>query len=551
MKRAMQSCMTLVAIAGLMAGCNLQEKTYPTPQGKGGAARAGTAADAGSESLRLIDRNAPAPAPRAEAPKAAPAPTPAAAPAPMPAPGLVRTAMYFPTGDASTSAIFLERTAPGEVVAGQEFCYDYKVTNLTKNTLTSVVLRDRCAEGFTMTSSTPQSMSPARDLSWNLGDLKPGESKVVKVCGKATGVGKLESCAQVSYASMLCIETSVVQPALAVTLTMQPEALVCDTIMSKVCVKNNGTGVARMAKISYPLPAGLTTADGKNSFTVDVGDLGAGQERCFDVALKASKGGQYSATADAMADMGLSAKSGAATTNVRTPSVAITADCPKGPVIAGRSGRDVTFRFTVTNPGDAPSANTVVSAMLPAGAAFGSADNGGQNAGGRVNWNLGTLDAKATRTVSFTVKSGAAGSLATSATVNGACNTTATANCTVSVEGLPDIGTTVTDDDGVVEVGANHTYRVEVKNQGQVNLTNVKMVVKIPEGMSFVSSADGKAITGAVEFSFGTLAPGATKASSFVVKSSKAGELLVIGETTCTEIKTPVRDDELTNFVGN
>jgi hypothetical protein len=68
--------------------------------------------------------------------------------------------------------------------------------------------------------------------------------------------------------------------------------------------------------------------------------------------------------------------------------------------------------------------------------------------------------------------------------------------------------------------------------------------------MTFVSSPLGKLIAGnKVEFNFGTVTPGQRPASTFVVKSSVEGELLVIGETTCSEIKTPVRDDELTNFV--
>ena len=77
------------------------------------------------------------------------------------------------------------------------------------------------------------------------------------------------------------------------------------------------------------------------------------------------------------------------------------------------------------------------------------------------------------------------------------------------------------------------------------------MVVTLPEGMTFVSSANGKLIAGnKVEFAFGTVATGQRPAASFIVKASKAGELLVVGETTCSEIRTPIRDDELTVFVG-
>jgi hypothetical protein len=75
------------------------------------------------------------------------------------------------------------------------------------------------------------------------------------------------------------------------------------------------------------------------------------------------------------------------------------------------------------------------------------------------------------------------------------------------------------------------------------------MVVALPAGLDFVSSADGKLVNGKVEFNFGTLAVKAKRTATFVVKATKSGEFLVIGETTCAELKTPVRDDELTNFV--
>lgn len=545
MVHKVQRCCSLLAVVGLMAGCALEEKTYPTPSARGGAAV--SKPDEGpNASLRLTEGKKTTPGSSSTSRAVEPA-----RPAPMvvaPSGGIIRNAMAFPTGDRTTSVVWLERTAPSEVVASQEFTYDYKVTNLTTNTLTSVVLRDRCAEGFSVVSSNPASGSAAPDLMWNLGDFKPNESKTVTVRGKATGVGRLESCAQVTYASMLCIETLVVQPALTINLTMQPEALVCDTIMSKVCVTNNGTGVARNVKVNYPLPAGLTTANGQTSFMADVGDLPAGQNRCFDVALKAAKTGSYSATAGTMADMINKVDSNGAQVVVRQPMLTITADCAQGPTLIGR---ELAFKFTVTNTGDAPAAATMVSAMLPANATFASADNNGANAGGKVNWNLGTVEAKGTRTIMFKVKSTGAGNIATQATVSGTCATEATAQCQSSVQGVPDIGTLVTDDEGVVAIGANHTYRIEVKNQGQVNLTNVKMIVTMPDGMSFVSSADGKVMAQKVEFSFGTIAAGATRTSSFIVKATKAGELLVIGETTCTELKTSVRDDELTNFIEN
>ena len=45
---------------------------------------------------------------------------------------------------------------------------------------------------------------------------------------------------------------------------------------------------------------------------------------------------------------------------------------------------------------------------------------------------------------------------------SGPCSSPVSAGCNVNVKGVPDIGTLVTDGDGVVLVGNNHTYTVEV-----------------------------------------------------------------------------------------
>lgn len=103
--------------------------------------------------------------------------------------------------------------------------------------------------------------------------------------------------------------------------------------------------------------------------------------------------------------------------------------------------------------------------------------------------------------------------------------------------------------------GDLHVYTYEVENQGQVDLTNTKVLVTLPEGMEFVSSTaprapqiDGRKLTfTGVQ---GVLKPGEKRMFTLTVKCSQAGEKLVISETTCDQLKTPVRDDELTNFVA-
>lgn len=496
------------------------------------------------------ERTAPAPAP-------APAKTEAAKPAPAPAPvasgacgpGMSQTSLALPTGSKSTSVLNIDRCMPVEVIAGQNFTYTYKVCNLTSTEVSNVILKDMCAPSMQIVGSEPAASGTAPNLWWNLGTLAPGQCKTVTVTAKSAASGQVGSCATAEWAQSFCQEVAVVQPALKVDLAMQPNALKCDTICGKVTVTNTGTGIARDAKATVTLPAGFTTTDGKTGSAVfSAGDLAPKQSKSFDICGTVKATGSFCSTAAATANPGLTASAAQACTTVTAPALKITAECPTGGIV-GRGGRNLTFKFTVTNTGNA-ACDTTVTSPVPAGTTFVSADNAGAG-GASVSWKLGSLAPNASKTVSMVVNAKAAGSFNASATATCACADPVSANCSTSTTGVPDIGTLVTDADGVVGVGSPHVYTCEVMNQGMVNLTNVKMVVTIPADLTFISSdANPKVGGGKLEFAIGTLAPGATRRFTFTAKASKAGEILVVGETTCSELKTPVRDDELTNYVA-
>lgn len=464
-----------------------------------------------------------------------------------PAMGSGGSVMFYPTGNRETSALALERMAPSEVVAGQEFAYEYRITNLTNMELKDVMLKDDCASGFSIVSSEPKAMGTATNPSWGLGNFAPGQSKMVKLIGKAnvTG-GVLTSCAMVSYNSLLCVTTNVVQPALKVTVSAPEMKTSCEDVCVTIVVSNPGTGVAKNTMVNYTVPAGWT-AKGATKFTA--GDLPAGQSMKAEVCLTPSKTGSFNSQASATAEGNLSAQSNVAATKIVQPKLEITADCPGSTLI----GRTMTYKFTVKNTGDFSSLNTVVNAPVPAGTTFVSADMNGAAAPGAVSWNLGELKSGESKSVSMTLRNSGAGSVAVSATTSGACAPQVGANCSTNVMGVPDIGTLLTDDDGVVLINDPHTFRYEVKNQGQIDLTSLKVVFKLDEGMEFVSSTSSTAakVSGKnVEFALGTLKPGDKLAFTITTKGLKEGNLVITSETTAAETKKANRNDEQVNYIG-
>lgn len=493
--------------------------------------------------------------PKAEpAPKAAPAPVAKAENPckPVIGPGYMTTSQSFPTGDAATSAVMLQEVFPGQVKANANFPYKIYVSNLTSTTLNNVIVSATSLANRNIVSSTPAaSAGTGGALVWNVGDIAPGKCVVIDATAKASAVGNSSTCLTVSYNNSLCSNLQVVQPALALTKAMTPAATVCDPIVATFEVKNTGSGAASNVKIKDTLPAGLTTTDGKSEIVFDAGTLASGQARQFSANLKAAKSGKYENNATASADDGLSANSNTVATTVTQPQLKLAAECPAGGPV-GRSGRNFTFKFTVSNTGDA-GCNTTVTAPVPAGTTFVSADNGGTAGPNGVTWNVGSLAAGASKAVSMTVKAMGAGSFSASASATCPCGGTVNANCTVATTGLPDIGTQITDDDGVVDVGVNHNFRYEVKNQGFVDLTNVKAVFTLDEGLSFVSSdavpaasANGQTIT----VNVGTLKVGDIKRFNIVAKGTKAGQFIIQSVTNSDQTKA-VRNDEQVNYVGN
>lgn len=489
------------------------------------------------------DEPAPAPKPVAEQPK--PAPAPAAKPmAAAPAPAGDCGIMYLPTGDRATSAVSLRAEMPREVLANANFSYNVEVCNLTSLTLSNVVVT-HSLDGARMGSSD----IPGSGGGFAVGELGPKACKTIKVNATAGASGSVRACSGATWQNSICCTTNVVNPQLKITKSVTPaEITPCDTVTYTIEVTNTGTGVASNVKVADNLPQGLTTADGKTAWNWEVGSLAAGQtQRRTFTAKPTAKSGSFVNNASVTADNNLSAKTSDVTFVVKQPVLAITKVCPPNV----RLGKPATFEITVTNNGDAVAKSTVVEDTLPAGSTVVSASDGGTAAAGKVTWNLGDLAPKASKKLTVTLNLGAAvGNVQNSASARAVCADPVTANCSTGVTGAPDIATLVTDDNvDIVLVGDNQTYRVEVKNQGQINLTNVKMVVTLPEGLTFVSSANATAAGNKVTFNIGTIGVGKAFNGQFVAKSASAGEKLLVGETTCTEIKTPVRDDELTNFV--
>ena len=350
----------------------------------------------------------------------------------------VKVGIAVPTGDKASSVIYVEKVAPKEVRVGQPFEYHIMVTNLTDCELEDVSVSDRLPPHFQYQQSNPTAKDVSPDeAQWLIGSLGAYGSSTITVTGTALGTGTLTQCSKVVYRTPLCLTVVAVEPKLDLTKSAPKEVLLCDPIPVRFVVTNAGTGTAHNVTISEALPPGLVTMDGETMVEFDAGSLGMGESREFTLNLKALRTGTYVNEANARADGGLTA-SADATTIVRQPILAISKTAPERLFI----GRNVDYRITVRNEGDAPAAETVIQDAVPSGTRFVKASDGGKPMEGMVSWQLGVLPQGESRTVALTLHADTIQTIRNTASASAVCATAVTSTAVTELVGIPAVSYT-------------------------------------------------------------------------------------------------------------
>jgi uncharacterized repeat protein (TIGR01451 family) len=339
--------------------------------------------------------------------------------------------------------------------------------------------------------------------------------------------------------------TTAVKADLGIDKTAPEQVVLCDPIVYRIRVFNNGTGTAEGVTVRDQLPAGLETLKGVENVMWDVGDLGPGESKDLTVRVRARKTGQYASKAVASSTTGLRAESAAPVTQVRNPVLTLNKAAPDARYV----GRNVTFMITVRNQGDAPAEDVVLQDAVPDNAEFVSASSGGKLSGKTVTWNLGTIRPDGMSKVSMTVKPNKIGDLRSVASASAYCTRT-TGAASTRIEGIPAILLEVVDVEDPVEVGTNTTYAVTVTNQGSADGTGIRIVCTLPGEMDFVS-ADGPTdhdVRGkTVTFDpLGKLAPKDRSTYRITVKGVRPGDVRFQTTMMADQITKPVMETEAT-----
>lgn len=446
--------------------------------------------------------------------------------------------------------IAITKDAPARALAGENFQYSIVVSNPSSITADNVRVTDQLPDGIQYVSSSPSASASGQNLSWSLGSLAGGASESISVTVHGTRTGTFTNCAEVTADMGLsdrdCAETIITSAELVLEKRCPAEVLICDPISYTIVVRNTGDGPATNVRVTDDLPDGLSTDDGRRSVQADVGTLEPGGSREMTFVARADRTGTFTNVARASGDGGLSAEADC-TTVVRQPQLSVTKTGPSMRYI----GRPAEYEITVTNTGDAPARDTVLTDRLPNNAEFVNASDGGRVEGGMLTWSLGTLDAGASKTVSLTLRATQPGTVRNEVTARAYCAEDA-AQTEMEVQGVPAILLEVIDLEDPIEVGGGIVYEITVTNQGSAVGTNIQIVCELPPEQEYNSAngptpatADGRTVTFAP---LPSLAPKARATFRVMSTAVQVGDSRFAVEMTSDQTTSPVRETESTNI---
>ena len=205
-------------------------------------------------------------------------------------------------------------------------------------------------------------------------------------------------------------------------------------------------------------------------------------------------------------------------------------------------GDNVIFTITVINNGKSDATGVVISDIIDD--AFTRVDGGDYDSDSRtVTWNIKTIAANTSASVTLIVTASKAGNYSNVAFVNSNENKTPVNGSSDNVTVSPDVRLNLTKSANAseVKVGDNVTFTITVINGGKSDATNVVISDILADAFSYVSGADAfDESSRNATWTISSIVAGQSETVTLVVTASKAGNYSNVAFVSSLENKTPV-----------
>jgi uncharacterized repeat protein (TIGR01451 family) len=340
------------------------------------------------------------------------------------------------------------------------------------------------------------------------------------------------------------------QPVVSVAASA-PATTSVSTVTFTLSYTNSGAGPALAATLSDVLPAGTTfvsaTGGGTNAagtVTWDLGDLAAGASATVTVTVTLNGFGAYKNSGSMVYSVGLNTQtidSNTTTTvySAAEPQLTLTKTAPATTTQPG-----VTYTLAYDNTGTGAAQAVALSDVLPNGATFISASNGGTLTGNTVNWTVGNVAAGGSGQVTVTVNLGAFGTYGNSGTGTYQDSTGTTyplsSNTTSTTYGDDEPLLTLLASAPAITAQQTITLTIAYANNGAAASQATKVTDTLPAGATFVSASNGGTLAaGVVTWTLGTVAGGGGGTLTLVVTLGAYGTYQNQAKATYTDGTNP------------
>jgi uncharacterized repeat protein (TIGR01451 family) len=261
----------------------------------------------------------------------------------------------------------IEHTAPKQVMIGQEVRLGVTITNPGSGAATGVVVEEDVPEGLSHVAGN--------ELEYEIGVLRPGESRELELSLKAEKPGLLENTILVrgegNLTSQHRVQIEVISPQLQVGVNGPKKRFLDRQATYSVAVANPGTAAARDVQLIAYLPKGMTYVSSDSEGQYDAGqhavlwgleELPAGKSGTVKLIATPVETGEQKIRVEGKADLGLSVVSEQSVQVDAASELVFSISDLNDPI---EVGTDTTYEVRVSNRGSRPATNVRLTAALP------------------------------------------------------------------------------------------------------------------------------------------------------------------------------------------
>lgn len=446
------------------------------------------------------------------------------------------------TFDMRQGQVSFTKTLPKLIELGQDVSYTIQLQ--AREDASNVTVREEIPDNTRYVRSDPEAIVNGKQLIWRFPQLQKGATKSLIVTLKPEQIGRIEGYTSVTVEPKVLTSAVVGQPRLVVKKSAPATAMVGSDITYNIEVTNAGSYLAKAVVLTEQVPEGMSHSSGSREVVMQIGDLEPGQTRNIPLVLKSHQKGKAKNVAKVDA-----ANAVAASAETNTLLLLQTLKAANRGVDDQYVGKPVSYDITVTNPGDVPLRNVVVTNSMPAEGKILQA-SGASLSGNNASWNISQLAPGEVQKFNVVATASTPGVHKNRVNVRSAEGITADSEFATLWRGLPGLSLQMTDSADPIREGDRTEFNITLLNQGSAADSNIRVQMSFPAGLQPVSSTGASAGTiteQALSFApVATLLPKQSVSWTVTAKGTVAGDNRTRIQYTSDSIKVPVSKDEST-----